>query len=441
MTHRTTWLMTLIALIAAIGLLAVACGGDDDTSTPTTAASAAANTTTTAASGSPATGDVAAKLAAMKGDTTGVTDTEIKIGSYFAKTGPAAAYYPIVLSWQAYFDDVNAKGGINGRKVTFNVQDDGYNPVNAKNVVTKLIEQDQVFMLFNGLGTPSGNGVLDDVKAAKVPSLFLASGDAKWAEQGSLIIGLQPDYVTEGTVLGKYAASHFAGKKAAIIYQNDDFGKEGQQGIKAGMGSALQIVDEETYEANAPDWNAQLTKATNAGAEVMLVYSTPTQYAAGVKYAKQQGKTNLIWLTSSVAASSSTAKIAEGGMDGTYTAGYIKDPSDQDPEIQKWRKWAIDKKLDPDTSFTYYGVMAAQHLEQLLKAAGPNLNRATLEYALENVAFTGTWKADLLLQPSIVTPKDHKVIEYMWVQQWNEAQHKFVYDTAKDLINLETTKK
>jgi len=370
-----------------------------------------------------------------------VTDTEIKIGSYFAKTGPAAAYYPIVLAWQAYFDEVNSKGGINGRKVSFTVEDDGYNPVNTKNVVKKLIEQTQVFMLFNGLGTPPGNAVLDDVKAAKIPSYFLATGDAKWADQGNSIIGLQPDYVTEGNVLGKYAATNFAGKKAAIIYQNDDFGKEGLQGVKAGIGSALQVVDEETYEANAPDWNAQVSKATNAGAEVMFVYSTPTQYAAALKYAKQQGKTNLIWLSSSVAASSSTAKIAEGGMDGTYTAGYIKDPSDPDPNIQKWRKWATDKGLDPDTAFTYYGIMAAQHLEQLLKATGKNLNRASLEYALENVAFTGSFQSDLLLQPSIISPKDHKVIEYMWVQKWDEANHKFTYDVSKDLINLETTKK
>lgn len=438
------WAIVLLTIVALAGLLAVACGDDDNSSK--TATTAGGGTTATAGSSSPAAsasaagGDAAAKLASIKGDTTGVTDTEVKIGTYFAKTGPAAAYFPIVQAWQAYFDDVNKNGGINGRKLTFIVDDDGYNPTQTKNVVAKLINQDQVFMLFNGLGTPPGNAVLPDVLAAKIPSYFLASGDAKWADQGPLVIGLQPDYVTEGTVLGKHAAKTYKGKKAAIIYQNDDFGKEGEKGIKAGIGSELQIVDEETYEANAPDWNAQATKALNAGAEVLLVYSTPTQFAAALKSVKAQGKTP-IWYSSSVAASSTVAKLAEGGMDGVYTAGYIRDPTDPDPAIKKWGDWAKTKGLDPGNSFTYYGVMAAEHLEQLLKATGKNLNRKSLEYSLQNVAFQGQWKSDLLLQPSIVTEKDHKVIEYMWVQQWNESKKEFVYDIQKDLIDLETTKK
>ncbi|MGE5595084.1 MAG: ABC transporter substrate-binding protein [Hyphomicrobiales bacterium] len=433
--------MALLAVIAIFSLLAVACSGDDDDDdddggTGTTATTSSGGSTATATTGG---GDAQSKLESIKGDDTGVTDTEVKIGTYFAKTGPAAVYYPIVEAWTAYFDDVNKNGGIAGRKIVFDVQDDGYNPTNTKNVVKKLIEQDGVFMLFNGLGTPPGNAVLEDVKSAGVPSYFLATGDAKWADQGDGIIGLQPDYVTEGTVLGKYAAQNFKGKKAGIIYQNDDFGKEGLEGIKAGIGSDIQIVGEESYEANAPDWNAQATKLLNDGAEIIFVYSTPTQFAAALKDAKAKGK-HPIWMSSSVAASSSTAKNAEGGMDGVYTAGYIRDPTDPDPAIQKWHKWAQDHGLDPGNSFTYYGIVAAQHLEQLLKVTGKNLNRESIRYALENLAFTGEFQSDLLLRPTKVSATDHKPIEYMWVQQWDEANQKFKYDVEKDLIDVETSK-
>ncbi len=444
---RKLWPLGATAALAAVAVLAAACGSSSSSSTPTPttaagsspAASATTGSASPAASSSASSLDAAkAKLATITGDTTGVTDTEVKIGSYYALTGPASVYADIEKAWLAYFDNVNKNGGIAGRQIKFTVYDDGYNPTNTKNVVNKLINQDKVFMLFNGLGTPTGNAVLPDVLAAGIPSYFLATGDAKWADQGPSIIGLQPDYVTEGTVLGKYAATNYAGKKAAIIYQNDDFGKEGLQGVKAGLGSALQVVDTETYEANAADWNAQALKAINAGAQVLLVYSTPTQYAAALKYVKQQGKT-VVWISSSVAASSSTAKLAAGGMDGTFTTAYIKDPTDPDPNIQKAVQFFKDHGIANPNAFSLYGYMAAQHLERLLTVVGKNLNRASLEYALQNVAFQGDWQSSLLLQPTIITQTDHKPIEYMWIQRWDEA--KGVFTKVSDIFNEETTKK
>lgn len=428
----------------AAGFALVGCGDDDDGATPTAAATQAHTAAATSlAAGSPsasATADAVAKLATIKGDTTGVTDTEIKIGTYIAKTGPAAVYWAVGKASSAYFDDVNSNGGINGRKIKFLLEDDQYNPTMTKTVVQKLIEQDRVFMLFQGMGTAQGMAVLSDVKAAKIPSYFLGSGDARWAEQGNLIIGLQPDYITEGTVLGKFATQKFKGKKAAIVYQNDDFGKQGAEGIKKGIGSDLQVVDEETYEANAPEWNAQATKALNAGAEVIFVFSTPTQFAAALKNTKAQGK-SASWISSFVSITAASPKLAEGALDGVYSSAFMRDAGDPDPAMQKWVAWAKSKGLDSTGFTTFVGILAAQHLEHLLKTVGANLNRASLEYALENVAFQGQWKSDLLLRPTIITPTDHKPIEYMWIQQWSEAQQKFVYDVTKDLVDLETTKR
>jgi len=235
--------MALFALIAILPVIAAACGGDDDKGTTPAATSAAGSP----AAGSPTAGgtaDLQAKLNSMKGDSTGVTDKEVKIGSYYAKTGPAAIYDSIEKAWNIYFDEVNKNGGIAGRQIKFVVDDDGYNPSNTVNVTKKLIEQDQVFMIFNGLGTATGTAVLDYVKAAGAPSLFIASGASKWATNGPLIMGFQPDYVTEGTVLGKQMVIENKGKKYGILLQNDDFGKDGRDGIKKGVGDAMTLVGE-----------------------------------------------------------------------------------------------------------------------------------------------------------------------------------------------------
>ncbi|MBE7518260.1 MAG: ABC transporter substrate-binding protein [Thermoflexaceae bacterium] len=440
--HRKTWMLALFAIITILPVLAIACGDDDDdddggetpATTATTAATSAGGSPTKAATKSPAD-----ELANIKGDTTGVTDKEVKIGSYYAKTGPAAVYNDIQLAWNMYFDEVNKKGGIAGRQIKFIVEDDGYNPSNTVNVVKKLVEQDQVFMLFNGLGTPTGSAVLEYVKAQGVPSLFIASGASKWATSGPTIIGIQPDYVTEGTVLGKEMAAKQKGKKYGILYQNDDFGKDGREGLKKGVGTALTLVGEETYEANAADITSQALKLINAGAEVIATYATPAQFAGVLKSVKAQGKT-VIWYSSSVTASGSTAKLAEGAMDGVITAGYGPDPTDPDPDVQKVVKFYKDHGVANPTAFHIVAWVFAEHLERLLTITGKNLNRSSLIYAMENVAFQGDWTSSLLYKPTIITKDDHRPIEAMFIQVWNQAKGKFDYDPTK-IVDSETTKR
>jgi branched-chain amino acid transport system substrate-binding protein len=433
--NRKPKLFAIFAIVAALSVLAVACGGDDDTTKAT--ATTAGGATTAPATTAPT--DKAAELAKIKGDTTGVTDKEVKIGSYYAKTGPASIYNDIELAWNMYFDEVNKKGGIAGRQIKFIVDDDGYNPSNTVNVTKKLVEQDQVFMIYNGLGTAPGMAVLKYLQDAGVPSLFIASGASQWARSGPTIMGLQPDYVTEGTVLGKEMADKQKGKKYGILYQNDDFGKDGRDGIKKGVADALQLVGEETYEANAADINAQATKLVNAGADVISVYATPTQFAAALKFIKSQGKT-VTWYSSSVTASGTTANLAEGAMDGVFTAGYAPDVTDPDPKVQKVVQFYKDHGVANPTAFQLFAWMAAEHLERLLTVTGKNLNRSSLIYAMENMAFQGDWQSTVLYKPSIVSKDDHKPIEYMFIQKWNQAAKKFDFDVTK-IIDSETTKK
>ncbi|RIL02637.1 hypothetical protein DCC78_06200 [bacterium] len=433
------WLLGLIAVLVILPFTAIACGDDDDTGdeTPQATATTGGGATSPTTAATKSTQDV---LAGIKGDTTGVTDTEIKIGSHYPKTGPAAAYYDLAVAFQAYFDDVNKKGGINGRKVKFLIEDDGYNPTNTVTAVKKLVEQDQVFMLFGQLGTPTAAAVSQYIKAEGVPSYFVMSGHPMWATFGPAYSPLNPDYLVEGRAIGTYVANSFKGKKVGILYQNDDFGKTGREGTKTAMGSAVTIVGEETYEANAPDISSQALKLLNGGAEVLIAYATPAQLAGALKNVKAQGKT-VTWVSTGVAVSSATAKLAEGAMDGVITVGYLPDPSEAatNPGLKKALDFLKANGVANPNFFHLVGFELAEHLERLLTATGKNLNRESIVYAFENVAFQGDWKCTICYFPTITNKDDHRPIEAMFMQKWDEAQKKFI--RLGETMNLETTKK
>lgn len=438
---RKQWLLALLAMLVVLPLTAIACGDDDDDddggetpqATATTGGATAAPTT--AATKSPA-----EVVAGIKGDSTGVTDTEVKIGSHYAKTGPAAVYMDVAVGFEKLIDDLNKKGGINGRKIKLLIEDDGYNPTNTVTVVKKLVEQDQVFMLFAGLGTPTSEAISEYVKAQGIPSYFILSGSPKWATFGPAYSPYQPDYIVEGRALGTFIADKYKGKKVGILYQNDDFGKTGRDGMKQTLASAVTIVGEETYEANAADITSQALKLLSAGAEVLAVYSTPAQFAGVLKNVKAQGKT-VTWVSSGVTASSSTAKLAEGAMDGVFTVGYLPDPSEAatDPNVKKVVDFLKANGVANPNFFHFVGYPAGEHLIQLLTSTGKNLNRQSIVYAFENVAFTGAWKCTLCYFPAITTKDDHRPVESMFIQKWDETQKKFV--RIGETMNLETTKK
>ena len=411
-------------------LLLLACTGDGDDPVPTATASAST-------SASP--DDPASVVASIRGDATGVTATEIKIGSYYPKTGPSAIHDHIEKGWTLYFDEVNRKGGIAGRKVRFLVEDDAYNPSLTASVVKKLVEQDQVFMLFNGLGTPTSLATLGYLEQQGVPSLFIASGATRWTTAGPGFLGLQPDFVSEGKALGEFIARHHGGSKYGIIFQNDDMGKSGRDGIKAAVGSNLALVGEESYEAGSADITSQAMKLINSGADVIGVYAMATQLAGMLKNVRAQGR-SVTFFASSISAQSTTARLADGAMDGVFTAGYVPDPTEAatNPGVQRVVDFLRAHGVAQPTTNHIYGWMAAEHLERLLAATGRNLNRTSILYALENLAFPGDWQCTVCYAPTIVTSDDRRPIEVMFIQRWDESQKAFV--RVGDLINTETTR-
>ena len=213
-------------------------------------------------------------LAQKKYDT-GATDTEIKIGNIMPYSGPASAYGVIGKTEEAYFKMINDKGGINGRKINFVTYDDAYSPPKAVEQVRKLVESDEVLVVFNPLGTPSNTAIQKYLNAKKVPQLFVATGATKWNDPKDFpwTMGWQPSYQSEAQIYAKYLLKEKPDAKIAILYQNDDFGKDYLKGLKDGLGAkaASMIITEESYEISEPTIDTHIVKLKAAGADVLLI--------------------------------------------------------------------------------------------------------------------------------------------------------------------------
>src|SRR6202022_4646909 len=209
----------------------------------------------------------------------GATDTEIKIGNIMPYSGPASAYATIGKTEAAYFNKINAAGGINGRKINFVSYDDGYSPPKAVEQARKLVESDEVLLVFNSLGTPSNSAIHKYMNAKKVPQLFVATGATKWNDPKDFpwTMGWQPNYQSESHIYGKWLKKEKPGAKIAILYQNDDYGKDYLKGLKDGLGAkaASMIVAEDSYETTEPTIDSHIVKLKASGADVFVNISIP----------------------------------------------------------------------------------------------------------------------------------------------------------------------
>src|SRR4030081_3587544 len=224
-------------------------------------------------------------LAQKKYDT-GATDTEIKIGNIMPYSGPASAYGVIGKTEEAYFKKINAEGGINGRKINFVTYDDGYSPPKAVEQVRKLVESDEVLLVFNSLGTASNSAIQKYLNTKKVPQLFVATGATKWNDPKDFpwTMGWQPSYQSEARIYAKFLMKEKPNAKIAIMYQNDDFGKDYLKGLKDGLGAkASMITAEESYEASEPTIDNHIVKLKATGAEVFISVTTPKFAAQAIK--------------------------------------------------------------------------------------------------------------------------------------------------------------
>jgi branched-chain amino acid transport system substrate-binding protein len=326
-------------------------------------------------------------LAQKKYDT-GATDTEIKIGNIVPYSGPASAYGIIGKSEEAYFKMINENGGINGRKIKFISYDDAYSPPKAVEQVRKLVESDEVLVVFSALGTPSNTAIQKYLNAKKVPQLFAATGATKWNDPTHFpwTIGWLPSYQSEGRIYAKFLIKEKPDAKVAVLYQNDDFGKDYLKGLKDGFGAkASAIIAEESYEISEPTIDNHIVKLKASGADVLISITTPKFAAQTIKKMAE-----IDWKALQIVANVSTSVGAvmkpagfENGQ-GVLSAHYAKDAGDaqwkDDPGMKKFLAF-LDKyypDADRTNSQVIYGYGAAQTLTKVLEMCGDDLTRANI---------------------------------------------------------------
>jgi branched-chain amino acid transport system substrate-binding protein len=347
-------------------------------------------------------GGAGGSAAKPKASAPGISETTVTVGGHFPLTGPAApGYSEIPRAIDAYFQHVNANGGVNGRKLKMIIRDDGYNPVNTVKVTKQLVLQDKVFAILGGLGTPTHTKVVDYLNAAKVPDIFVSSGCRCWDDVGEhpYTFGWQPDYLVEGKILGRYIAEHFKGKKVAYFLQNDDFGSDGAAGLDMFVPKE-QVVTRQTYEPGNTDIGPQMAKIKASGAEVVASFSIPAytalQLLAGVKldFHPQMVVSNVgSDPTTLTGLLKSFSKGAAGAtlIDGIVTDGYLPPPGDAS------NSWIalFDKIHDqyipklPKDGNVLYGMALAYTFVDALTQAGPNPSRQDLVETLEKGGLKG----------------------------------------------------
>ena len=379
-------------------------------------------------------------LAQKKYDT-GASDTEIKIGNIMPYSGPASAYGVIGKTEQAYFNRINAAGGINGRKITFISYDDGYSPPKAVEQARKLVESDEVLFVFNSLGTPSNSAIHKYMNSKKVPQLFVATGATKWNDPKDFpwTMGWQPNYQSESQIYAKYLLKNKPDAKIAVLYQNDDYGKDYLKGLKDGLGdkAAKMIIAEESFETTEPTIDNHIVKLKASGADVFIDIGTPKFAAQAIKKVAEIDWKALHFLNN--VSASVGAVIKPAGYDnsqGIISAAYLKDVSDpqwaNDPGMKEFltfleKDFPDGNKLDASV-VVGYGV--TQTLIQVLKQCGDNLTR---ENVMKQAANLKDFRTEMLLPGIMVntSPTDFAPVSQLQLQKFKGEK----WDLFGDIIS------
>ncbi|MBG9388681.1 ABC transporter substrate-binding protein [Caenimonas aquaedulcis] len=362
----------------------------------------------------------------------GASAKEIKLGQTMPYSGPASAYGTIGKVQQAYFRKVNEEGGVNGRMINLLSVDDGYSPPKAVEQVRKLVEQDEVLALFQTLGTPSNSAIHKYVNAKKVPHLFLATGATKWNDPKNYpwTMGFNLSYQTEGAIYGRYLLKNKPNAKVAILYQNDDYGKDVLAGVKQVLSgaNAKMIVAEATYEVTDPTVDSQILTLKASGADTFINITTPKFAAQAIRKVYDSGWKPL-HLLNNVGASVGSV-LTPAGLDKSIdivTVQYYKDATDpqwkDDPAMLEWRAFMARyyREGNVEDASNIYGYIAAQAMVQVLKQCGNDLTR---ENVMKQAANLKNFKQSLLL-PGITlntSPTDFAPVDQAQLSKFNGKQ-------------------
>jgi branched-chain amino acid transport system substrate-binding protein len=351
---RTVWLL----LLAALAMALVACGRDEDEGSG--------------------------------GKDPGITDDSIKIGGSYPFSGPASAYRSIADGAKAHFEFVNANGGVDGRKIDFIALDDAYEPPKAVQNARRLIQQEEVFALFNTLGTPNNVAIWDYVNKQEVPHVFVATGASLWGEDVDShpwTIGWQPDYVTESQVYADFLEKEKPNAKVAVLYQNDAFGEDLLNGFKDAIeGTDIEIVAEESYEVTDPTVSSQMAKLANSDADTFLNITTPKFSAQAIAAAAKLGW-KVLHILNNVGASKALVLEPVGleNAQGIVSTSYFMDPEDpqwaDDPAMTQYKD-ALDQhapRANPNDPFHVYGWAVASTMVEALKGMKEPTRQALMD--------------------------------------------------------------
>ncbi len=389
-------------------------------------------------------GSTSGALAQKKYDT-GATDTEIKIGNIMPYSGPASAYGVIGKTEAAYFKMINDSGGINGRKINFVSYDDGYSPPKTVEQARKLVESDEVLFIFNSLGTPPNSAIHKYMNAKKVPQLFVATGATKWNDPKDFpwTMGWQPNYQSEGRIYAKYILKEKPNAKIAVLYQNDDYGKDYLKGLKDGLGAkaSSMIVVEESYETTEPTVDNHIVKLKSTGADIFFDVTTPKFAAQAIKKIAEIDWKVLHILNNVSASVGSVIKPAGfENSQGIISASYLKDVSDpqwnNDPGMKQFldflaKDFPDANKLDGSV---IVGYAVAQTMVQVLKQCGDNLTR---ENVMKQAANLKDFRSEVLL-PGIkinTSPTNFAPISQLQLMQFKGDRWNLFGDVISGDVN------
>ena len=368
-------------------------------------------------------GSLASPVGAQKKYDVGASDTEIKIGQTMPYSGPASAFGTMGKVEAAYFKMLNDRGGINKRKINFISLDDGYSPPKTVEMVRRLVEQDEVLFLMSTLGTPSNTAIHKYMNAKKVPHLFLVSGASKWNDPKNYpwTIAYTPNYQSEAKLYALDILRNKPNAKIAVLYQNDDYGRDYLKGLKEGLGEAAKtlIVAEQTYEVTDPTIDSQIVSLKGSGADTLLNITTPKFAAQAIRKVAEIGWKPLHYVNS--ISISIGAVLKPAGVDnavGLISIQYTKNPTDpawsNDPVMKEYfaflKKYAPDVGADDGYGTTGYAM--AQLMEQVLKQCGDNLTR---ENVMKQAASLKNFQVPMVI-PGILAntgPDDYALFKAM----------------------------